>query len=477
MSSSLDFNLCAVLRFQHGTQGQVHDFRKGRLFYLSQMQPTLELAADLRRSPEEMTASKHNSKTVNTSAQLTVEELNILNQALKELNAEVSDNHLPFLGSEGQRKRLLYRIWHDLGKAMRRPRTCIYPGCADQSAPRSHTIQKAGPLSFIAEGSHVVAPRFASNSEYSIVRVGLNDASTFPGFCQRHESVFHEFEANGEIKSERDIFLQVFRTICREIAVKQIQIEQVVKVRETHDRLVSSKGMEILKSRLGDAFVKRHNPRNLMFDMVSNGQVALLETEKELGEALEDLETQFFPASAELDGSEYSLCHVSVAVQQPLPVCLSGMANFWIDDHGKRINVRTILNVLPSRQQTLIVATTLSTHKRYLHTYLGQMLDQMNGILIMVETWMVRGTDHWFMAPSEWEAIPESRQAKILADMLDESVSIGEAYPTSVLDSVREQVLTLPDAKAEPQQIFDAEASKLTDRVIMCINSNTNDKD
>jgi hypothetical protein len=417
-------------------------------------------------SPKEMTASKYNYKTVNTGVQLTAEELTILNQILDELMDEVSDNHLPFLGSEGQRKGIFHRSWHDLGKAMQRPRNCIYPGCADHSIPRSHTIQKSGPLSFIAEGSHVITPRFGSNPEgYSIARVGLNDASTFPGYCQKHEAVFHEFETSCEINTKRDIVLQVFRTICREIAVKQIQIAHIRKIREAHDRLVSSKAIEMLKRRLGPDFVKRHGLRNLTFNNVSKAQIGMLETESELGEVLKGLETEFLPATAlELDGRQDKLYHVSVTVQQPLCVCLSGIANFWIDDHGKRMSVRTILNVLPSPQKTLIVATTLGIHKCYLETYMHRMLDQMNGALIMVETWMVRGTDHWFMTPSEWENIPESRQAKILADMLDESYSIGEAYQTSVLDSVREQMLKLPGAKAEPPEIYQAEASKLIDR-------------
>jgi hypothetical protein len=416
-----------------------------------------------------MTASKSNNKTANKSVELSAEELNILHQALDELMDEISDNHLPFLGPEGQRKGLFHRSWHDLSKAMRRPRSCIYPGCENQSIPRSHTIQKAGPLSFIAERSHVVAPVFTSNSEgYSIARVGLNDASTFPGFCQNHEAIFHAFEKTGEIKTERDIVLQIFRTICREIAVKQIQMAQIRKVRETHDRLIEKKAMDKLKSRLGSDFVKKHGLRNLTFDRVSKAQVGMLEAERELGEVLNVLETEFLPASAlELDGSEGSLYHVSVAVQQPLSVCLSGIANFWIDDHGKHISVRTILNVLPSPQKTLIVATTSAVHKRYLETYMHRMLDQMNGALIMVETWMVRGTDHWFMTPSEWENIPKSRQRKILGDMLDESHSIGESYQTSIFDSVRQQMLTLPEVKAEPPEIYHAEASKLIDRVAM----------
>jgi len=414
-----------------------------------------------------MTESKYNNISANSGVKLTAGELKILNQALDELMDEVSDNHLSFLGTEGQRKGLYHKSWHDLGKAMRRPRSCIYPGCADQSIPRSHTIQKAGPLSFISEGSHVVAPGFTSNSEgYSISRVGLNDASTFPGFCQKHEAVFHEFEKTGEIKTERDILLQVFRTICREIAVKQIQTAQIRKSRETHDRLVENKAMNKLKCHLGSDFVKKHGLRKLTFDRVSKAQVGMLEVERELGEVLTALEKEFLPASAlGLDGSEDSLYHISVTVQQPLSVCLSGIANFWIDDHGKRASIRTILNILPSPQQTLIVATTLAIHKRYLETYMHRMIDQMNGALIMVETWMVRGTDHWFMTPSEWENIPESRQAKILSDMIDESYSIGEAYQTSIFDSVRQQMLSLPEAKTELPESYQAEASKLIDRI------------
>lgn len=399
-------------------------------------------------------------------AEITAAELNHLNLTLDELAAKISDNHLPFLGTEGQRKGIFHGACHDLAKAMRQPGVCMYPGCIAHSIPRSHTIQKAGPLNFIAEDSHVVTPQIAKNAHgYSITRVGLNDASTFPGFCQKHEALFHEFETAGGIKTERDIMLQVFRTICREVAVKKIQKSQIAKLRGTHDSLVSSKGIESLKSSLGTPFFEKHGGiRSLTFNGVSKGQVMMLECEKELEEALKVLENEFLPASVmELNGSS-SLSHFSLAVQQPLPVCLSGVANFWINDNGKSLSVKTILNVLPSSQRTLILASTLAVHEPYLHTYMQQMLNQMLGALIMVETWMVRGTDHWFMTPSEWGRIPKTRQTKILADMLDESLSIGSAYSTSVLDSVREQHLRLPECKAEPQDIFDAEASKLADR-------------
>ena len=422
-----------------------------------------------------MKTSKHTSTTVNTGTGIPAEDLNILNHALDELLDAVSRNHLPFLGTEGQRKGLLHTALHDLHKAMSRPRTCIYPGCAARSVRRSHTIQKGGPLTFIAEDSHVVAPGFASNGKgYSVIPVGVNEASTFPGFCQTHEALFHAFERVREIRTDRDIALQVFRTICREIAVKRIQIAHIRKMRDTHDRLVAKKSMEMLKRRLGDAFVRRHGLRSVTLEEVSKAQVVMVECEKEVGAAMKGLENDFLPASAmDVAGRGGSLYHVSVTVHQPLPVCLAGVANFWIDDHGKRHSVRTILNVLPSPKQTVIVATTLAIHQEYLNAYMTHMLDRMNGPLVMVETWMVRGTDHWFMTPSEWENVPQSRRARILADMLDESVAVGEAYPVSVLDSVREQALKLPEAKAEPRRVYEAEASKLADRISTSVRGNT----
>lgn len=54
-----------------------------------------------------------------------------------------------------------------------------------------------------------------------IERMGINTASSFPGFCSDHESIFHTFENTKEIHKDKDIRLQLFRTICRELQVKK----------------------------------------------------------------------------------------------------------------------------------------------------------------------------------------------------------------------------------------------------------------
>ncbi len=75
---------------------------------------------------------------------------------------------------------------------------CLCPLCKE-SAIRSHAVQKNGWLSNIAEDNHVMgvqrqiaAPLLKSSQESPpeprIVRIGLNEASTFWGYCNVHDT-------------------------------------------------------------------------------------------------------------------------------------------------------------------------------------------------------------------------------------------------------------------------------------------------
>jgi hypothetical protein len=406
----------------------------------------------------------HN-KHPDRDTKLTRKELGKLNRALDELMDAVSENHLPFLGTDGERLGLIHAAWQGVGKEMRRPRTCVFPGCIELSVPASHTLQKGGPLRFIAEDSHVCTPAFAHDTTgYLMAQVGIRTASTFPGFCRQHEALFHDFETSGLVETDRDVRLQVFRTICREVAVKRIHVKHLRTARETHNRLVSKNGMKFLKERLGTEFVTKHKLENLTLKRASKAERGILECEQEVQSVLDYLENQFLLASVEeLNGRDNALSHVAISVKSTLPVCLAGLADFNVNDHGQEVNVPVILNVIPSSDKTLVLASTLGVHQLHLNTYMAHMLEGANGLLVAIETWMVRGTDHWFITPSEWERIPQARKAQILKDMLDESFCIGYKYPYSLIDSVRERMLALPWPKELPPEMFEAEASKLAD--------------
>jgi len=85
----------------------------------------------------------------------------------------------------------------------------------------------------------------------------------------------------------------------------------------------------------------------------------------------------------------------------------------------------------------------------------------------MVETWMVNGTDHWFITPSEWEHIPKERQDLILKDLFEDKFSLSTPYPNSILDSVRRKMLSISIPKEFSQEEIIQEKLKLEDYAIV----------
>jgi hypothetical protein len=62
-------------------------------------------------------------------------------------------------------------------------------------------------------------------------------------------------------------------------------------------------------------------------------------------------------------------------------------------------------------------------------------------MISMLESWMVHGTDHWFMRPTAWRQLPSARRARILHDMANLSRSIGFEYEVSIRDDLRREAI------------------------------------
>ncbi|WP_186429665.1 hypothetical protein [Clostridium sp. BSD9I1] len=103
-------------------------------------------------------------------------------------------------------------------KRFKEKRKCIINGCSKESIKKSHSIQKSKSLKLISEENHLLQPLFKETGdkvEMHMDRVGIKDASTFPGYCSDHEKRFEEFEITGKISTIYHGQLQSYRTICR----------------------------------------------------------------------------------------------------------------------------------------------------------------------------------------------------------------------------------------------------------------------
>lgn len=391
--------------------------------------------------------------------------------ALKKINAAldafmdvVSEDEHSFIGKLGIRKGLAFSSFSELQKYYRTPRKCIYPKCKNQSVSYSHTISKSTSLKFISENQHVLSPELdIQNMSYIMKSVGVNTASALPIFCEHHEKIFFVFENDGIIKSDEHVYLQVFRAICREIVLKKLQIKSLDDYIEKLRKIITKNGIKFINERLGEEFISKHNVnlKSLTFTNLSEGIAVAENSKKTLVRLLNLLENDFFPNSImEIENNGEGLAHYSIVIKADSPVCLSGLANFTINDNGTHHNVHAILNIIPNPSRTFLSITVSLKHKEYLEGYLAQFLNHFNGPLNLIETWMVNGPDHWFIKPSEWNAIPDARKQKILNEILDESVNIGSHYGRSIIDTIRLKSLISPEKNDYPQSEIQIERQK-----------------
>ncbi len=92
---------------------------------------------------------------------------------------------------------------------------CIYTGCSEY-AINSHVISKELNLRHIAENGellHFEPVRDSEKKELVLKNVGINEATTFKGFCKSHDDMFKNIDVNSLITKE-DLILQCYRSIC-----------------------------------------------------------------------------------------------------------------------------------------------------------------------------------------------------------------------------------------------------------------------
>ncbi|MFM2291875.1 MAG: hypothetical protein RIS29_1688 [Bacteroidota bacterium] len=118
-------------------------------------------------------------------------------------------------------------------KAIKKRRQCMYGDCKCD-AIKSHVLQKNGILNKIAKNGHLYERQPTSwfNIFYDGVvtfkRVGLNNAYTFNGFCNNHDTAIFkpiEVERKLDLNSNLQQALFCYRGLCQEIRRKEIVID------------------------------------------------------------------------------------------------------------------------------------------------------------------------------------------------------------------------------------------------------------
>ena len=120
-------------------------------------------------------------------------------------------------------------------------RLCLHPDagptvCAGKIV-RAHTLRRSADLERIARDGHVYGIKaLPFTPPERLVRprlIGLNEASTFTGFCAYHDNrLFRPLERQPFEASNEQVALLAYRALCRELFAKRAAMEYVPTMRE-----------------------------------------------------------------------------------------------------------------------------------------------------------------------------------------------------------------------------------------------------
>jgi hypothetical protein len=399
---------------------------------------------------------------LNAAIYMKLETLNKVKNVLDEILSEYGEDHHIIFDNDSERLSEHYRLVNEKLTSWNKQKKCIYRNCTNKSVRRSHSIQKSGPLTIIAKSSKVLTPEFNQKTgKIELVEKGLSRASVFPGFCKKHEALFNSFENSKNTASMESLPLQIYRSICREIVRLKHQIKFGEKLLSEYERFRNNKLKIIMEKKLGSDWMEINNFKVNEISSISDSLIDFGRKKHiELKNTLEELENQHLSEIEEclkIDGGKSKIVFnsesirnnkkiklsgngITFKIDEQIPVALSGMGNFRVIENNDSKSVIIILIVLPDTKSTTIVIYGKISDANYIHNYLSKLNNSFD-ILNMVEQWMIRCTDHWFLSHNVWDKKNQIERAAILKEILNDEKGLTDKLNFSIFDDVRKSMI------------------------------------
>lgn len=349
------------------------------------------------------------------------------------------------LVTNDEMKRLKFEVISWRERRFRSARKCIFDGCNKTSIIRSHSIQKSKSLKLISEENHVLQPMFNEQgtiAEMTMKRVGINDASTFPGFCKEHEQIFSEFESKGVIDTIYEAQLQSYRNICREIVFNTNELDAGRHELDLYLKMRNKKALDLFRSELERQGLSPKTVDTVTIDCEDKNIYVINKIINRIEEKLMILKKykqHLFNVITDKNDDDIYTAEIIIDMQFPISLC--GIASVGIDDNGIKRVAYCILNIIPAENSTSIIIAGLKQDAGILKPYWEYYTQNNISILNMIESYMIHGSDHWFIAPSVWNELPPEKQKIILNDILVTDKSFLDQFPLSIFDSIRSQFI------------------------------------
>jgi len=283
---------------------------------------------------------------------------------------------------------------------------CSHPDPAgdpcSSTIAKAHTIQKRGGIAAIAEAGHVLTVKptmkdmIESEGKPSPRKIGVNNASVFPGFCGKHDTTLFKPIEGKSLPLNRDTaFLLSYRAIAYERFAKEAQFKAIAAQREM-DRGHSFFHQSMIQTHL-----------SIFAAGVEIGRRDIDRWKKQFDERL-------------LSGSRDDFHFLAVRFDGLLPVVASGAFHPEFDFQGNPLQKlgrdgadldHITLNVTAFEGQTVVVLGWIGNHggpAKALADSFAQVADDRKAD-VLIRLLFVQ-MDNLFLRPSWWEALPLAQQ-------------------------------------------------------------------
>ncbi len=379
---------------------------------------------------------------------LNTEEINAIKRALDSVRDEYTENNKIIFANESERAKSYFGTVKRGLQRWAKSKHCMVPGCSSQSIARSHTIPKGMSLSIISENDHLLTPVIDHKiGAIKLKMTGLSNATTFPGFCSKHELLFEDYENKKSIDTEAHVYLQVYRAACRELFRVKFLIEQYEWAMREYSKERNEGLLRLVRERAQTNGLQKHiNFKSFAFedDPLLTAANDRLDPVRKLEAHLEKL---LLPAieKAVFQNDESGLSITAIKLDLEIPVALAGSAPFFVNENDTKKEVVLLMNVVPYAGNTLIILGALSSQDRYVKEYKTYWMKHALSVLSMIESWMINGTDQWSLRPSVWYALSSDRQSKLLLQLFSCEKNISNECEVSIFDDIRKTLIEMSD--------------------------------
>lgn len=343
----------------------------------------------------------------------------------------------PIHMNENYFKDFHYSFISDREQARKKKGRCIMPDC-DKRCVSSHTIPESSVLKRIAHKKDVLYPTFdAKLGRYVCKPINIGKASAFPGFCVDHEKLFSGFETHGDFE-DSSIALQNLRVVFRYLFEASSLLN------------VFKRKLTLYKKEITDYQQKRFND---VSHLLKKG-IVLKNVEDEITEHLKiqisKLEYSFATINNEdlvplvdtLTGVDCSVTIIAAHLDCEVPVCLAGKSELKSGD--KKYTVH--LSIFPGPEKTFCCFSLPKSYEQEFTRILEKYKSDLE-FLKFIESWMVHGTDFWYISPIEWASYSQEKQERILTLLKCTDNFPDEELNFTIFDNLRAD-LAKPEAKS-----------------------------